>query len=239
LIKIILWAACAAVGLSMSPVYSQSAPEATNASIPEDMADRVQACAPCHGAQGQGTANPYFPWLSGKPAGYLYNQLVAFQEGRRRYAPMNYLLEFQTPAYLGQMAAWFAAQHPPAPPRPVVSVSATVLAHGQDLVAHGAPDRGIPPCSGCHGPGLTGMEPAIPGLVGLNTQYITAQLGAWRYGTRTAAEPDCMQLVAAHLTEDDVAAVAAWLASRPVPPDATPVPAGTLRMPLSCGSERQ
>jgi len=207
--------------------------------LPGDMAERVLACAPCHGPQGGGTANPYFPRLSGKPAGYLYNQLVAFQEGRRRYAPMNYLLEFQTPAYLGKMAAWFAAQHPPSPPRPMVAVSDAVLAHGQDLVMHGAPDRGVPPCSGCHGPALTGMEPAIPGLVGLNSQYITAQLGAWRYGTRTAAEPDCMQLVAAHLTEDDVAAVAAWLASRPVPLDAIPVPAGTLPMPLRCGSQPQ
>ena len=41
--------------------------------------------------------------------------------------------------------------------------------------------------------------------------------GAWRYGTRTAASPDCMQIVAGLLTEDDVKAVAAWLSSRPAP----------------------
>ena len=35
-----------------------------------------------------------------------------------------------------------------------------------------------------------------PGLLGLRADYISAQLGAWRYGTRTAAEPDCMQIVA-------------------------------------------
>jgi cytochrome c553 len=55
----------------------------------------------------------------------------------------------------------------------------------------------------------------IPGLLGLRTNYISAQLGAWRYGTRTAAAPDCMQIVAGHLTEDDVKALAAWLSSRP------------------------
>jgi cytochrome c553 len=81
------------------------------------------------------------------------------------------------------------------------------------------------------------MEPAIPGLVGLHASYISAQLGAFRYGTRTAAEPDCMQLVAASLTESDVTAVAAWRASRPIPPDPSPVPKGTLPMPLPCGSE--
>lgn len=207
--------------------------------MPDDMANRVAACAPCHGAQGQGTSNVYFPRLSGKPAGYLYNQLAAFQLGRRRYAPMNYLLEFQTDDYLGKMAAWFAAQHAPPPTRPVVVASEAVLKHGQDIVQGGLPDRGVPPCSACHNPGLTGMEPAIPGLLGLNADYITAQLGAWRYGTRTAASPDCMQIVAAHLTEADVAAVAAYLASRPVPQDAKPVPAGALRTPLACGSEPQ
>ena len=81
------------------------------------------------------------------------------------------------------------------------------------------------------------MEPGIPGLVGLHKSYISAQLGAFRYGTRTAAEPDCMQLVAASLSESDVTAVAAWLASVPVPPDPSPVPKGALQMPLGCGSE--
>jgi hypothetical protein len=61
--------------------------------------------------------------------------------------------------------------------------------------------------------------------------------GVFRYGTRTAPEPDCMQVVAASLTESDVTAVAAWLASVPVPPDPSPVPKGTLQMPLGCGSE--
>ncbi len=30
---------------------------------------------------------------------------------------------------------------------------------------------------------MTGMEPAIPGLLGLHADYLSAQLGAWRYGT--------------------------------------------------------
>jgi cytochrome c553 len=81
------------------------------------------------------------------------------------------------------------------------------------------------------------MEPAIPGLLGLRTNYISAQLGAWRYGTRTATAPDCMQIVAGHLTEDDVKALAAWLSSRQAPSNAAPVQHGTLSMPLSCGSE--
>jgi cytochrome c553 len=46
-----------------------------------------------------------------------------------------------------------------------------------------------------------------------------------------------MQVVAASLSESDVAAVAAYLASLPVPADPSPVARGSLSMPLSCGSE--
>ena len=204
---------------------------------PDTMAARTQACAACHGAEGQGTDNDYFPRLAGKPAGYLFNQLLAFKQGRRRYPPMNYLLQYQSDDYLHALAAYFSALRPPsAPPTPPI-VSDAVLARGRMLVAQGDPAHGTPACSGCHGPKLTGMEPAIPGLVGLHASYISAQLGAFRYGTRTAAAPDCMQIVAASLTENDVTAVAAWLASLPVPSDPSPVPKGTLAMPLACGSE--
>jgi cytochrome c553 len=81
------------------------------------------------------------------------------------------------------------------------------------------------------------MEPGIPGLVGLRPNYISAQLGAWRYGTRTAKAPDCMQTVAAKLTEADVTAVAAWLGSRPAPVDLSPAPKGAYVLPFACGSE--
>jgi cytochrome c553 len=204
---------------------------------PDTMEARLLACAACHGRQGEGTKNDYFPRLAGKPAGYLMNQLVAFRDGRRRYPPMNYLLEYLPDSYLQKMADYFAALRPPPVPQAVAEVSRQVLARGRSLVAEGDVAHGVPACSGCHGPKLTGMEPGIPGLVGLHASYISAQLGAFRYGTRTAAEPDCMQLVAASLTEGDVTAVAAWLASLPLPADPSPVPKGTLPMPLPCGSE--
>lgn len=201
------------------------------------MAARLEACAACHGPDGQGTDNDYFPRLAGKPAGYLFNQLLAFKQGRRRYPPMNYLLEYQSDTYLHEIAAYFAAIRPAAAPPSVPTVSDAVLAHGRDLVTHGESGRGLPACVRCHGPKLTGMEPAIPGLVGLHASYISAQLGAFRYGTRTAIEPDCMQVVAALLTEQDVSAVAAYLASLPFPPDPSPLPKGSQVTPLPCGSE--
>jgi cytochrome c553 len=203
------------------------------------MAARVLACGPCHGAKGEGTDNPYFPRLAGKPAGYLANQLLAFHTGRRRYPPMNYLLEYLPEDYLIEIATYFAAQRPPLPPPAVPDVSKELLAHGESMVTKGDADRGVPACTSCHGPHLTGMEPAIPGLLGLRPSYISAQLGAWRYGTRTATAPDCMQIVAGHLTEGDVKSIAAYLASRPAPPDLSSAPKGTFALPFDCGSEPQ
>ena len=77
---------------------------------PDTMAARVQGCTACHGVHGEGTDNDYFPRLAGKPADYLYNQLLNFREGRRRYPPMNYLVTYLSDDYLHQIATYFS-QH--------------------------------------------------------------------------------------------------------------------------------
>src|SRR6186713_2307712 len=76
------------------------------------MEARVQGCVTCHGQQGQGTANGYFPRIAGKPASYLYNQLVAFRDGVRKYPPMNYLVAYLPDAYLREMAEHFSKLRP-------------------------------------------------------------------------------------------------------------------------------
>lgn len=214
------------------PVFAQAPGQP-----PDTMAARVEACTPCHGNKGEGTSDVYFPRLAGKPAGYLYNQLIAFRNGRRKYPPMNYLLEFLPDAYLQDMADYFASQHPPLPQPAPSDAGQEVLRRGEALVTGGDASAQIPACASCHGPTLTGMEPGIPGLLGLRPNYVSAQLGGWRYGTRTAKAPDCMQLVAAKLTEADVTAVAAYLATRPAPDNAAPAPKGSYILPFACGSE--
>lgn len=206
--------------------------------IPDTMEARVAACIGCHGDKGRGVENVYFPRLAGKPAGYLYNQLLAFREGRRKYVPMNYLLEYLPDAYLQRMAGYFAAQNPPPLAHAPTKASAQQLRDGKRIVTGGLPGKKVPACIACHGAELTGREPGIPGLLGLRADYVSAQLGAWRYGVRTALAPDCMQFVASSLTEPEVAAVAAYLSSLPTP-GARPAARGGPRLPLACGSEPQ
>src|SRR5215213_2706502 len=109
---------------------------------PDTMAARVLACASCHGAEGEGTGDVYFPRLAGKPSGYLYNQLVAFREGRRKYPPMNYLLDFLPDPYLKRMADHFASLRPPFPAAEIPTVSKEILARGETLVRNGDPQHG-------------------------------------------------------------------------------------------------
>ena len=84
------------------------------------MEARVQGCVTCHGQSGQGTGDGYFPRIAGKPAGYLYQQLVAFRDGTRKYAPMNYLVAYLPDPYLREMAEHFAKLRPPFAPNRLV-----------------------------------------------------------------------------------------------------------------------
>ncbi len=199
---------------------------------------RVQGCVTCHGQSGQGTVNGYFPRIAGKPAGYLYHQLVAFRDGDRHYPPMNYLVAYLPDSYLLEIAQYFAKQRPPLAPNDAEPADAAVTQRGRTLVTGGDAAKGIPACIACHGARLTGMEPGIPGLVGLRENYIVAQLTRWRVGARHAIEPDCMKRVATHLTDADVTAAAAWLSQQAAPTDMSPESSNLVRMPLACGSQR-
>jgi cytochrome c553 len=227
--------AVAAGGISAAFAQNETTPAFKSV---DSMEARVQGCVTCHGQSGQGTQNGYFPRIAGKPASYLYHQLLAFRDGTRRYAPMNYLVAYLTDGYLREIAEYFAKQRPPFVQNEPASVEPRLLARGQMIATAGDQSKGIPACIACHGAGLTGMEPGIPGLVGLRPAYIAAQLTRWRVGERRAAEPDCMKRVASRLSDSDVAAVAAWLAQQKPPRDPAPESSNLVRMPFACGSQR-
>ena len=199
---------------------------------------RVQGCVTCHGQDGQGTDSGYFPRIAGKPSGYLRHQLIAFRDGTRTYAPMNYLVAYLPDSYLAEIADYFAKQRPAFTAKEAPPADPAALARGQSIATGGDAGRQIPACVACHGAGLTGMEPGIPGLVGLRAAYIVAQLTRWRVGDRHATEPDCMKRIATRLSESDMASVAAWLAQQAPPKDIAPESSNLVRMPLACGSQR-
>ncbi len=202
--------------------------------LPDTMEQRVIACTSCH-AKEQGK-DAFFPRISGKPAGYLYNQLINFRDGRRQYPLMTYMVDHLPDAYLREIADYFSTQHLKAPPVQPTDVSQAVLERGKQLVTQGDITIKVPACIACHGETLTGVAPAIPGLAGLPRDYVNAQFGAWKTRTRRAHAPDCMAEIANRLSLADVAAISSWLGARPLPADPAPATAIARPLPIACGS---
>jgi cytochrome c553 len=209
--------------VSLALLCSAAAAPAAPPAFQDTLGQRTLACTSCHGREGRAGPDGYYPRLAGKPAGYLYNQLLHFREGRRHYGLMAGLLETLSDEYLYDIAQHFSSLDVPYPPPQRSNVPAEVFARGEKIATQGDPERRLPACASCHGKALTGVTPNVPGLLGLPRDYLNAQLGAWRTGQRRALAPDCMAEIARRLSPDDLSAVTAWLSSEVVPANAHPV----------------
>lgn len=227
-----LWGAVTGALLGCLVLPAVAAPPA----FEDTLAQRVLACTACHGAQGRAAPDGYYPRIAGKPAGYLYNQLLHFRDGRRSYRLMTQMVEPLSDSYLREIAEHFAALDLPYPAPSPVSATAQALQRGEQLALRGDTARQVPACVQCHGATLTGVQPSIPGLLGLPRDYLNSQLGAWRNGQRRAHAPDCMATIARRLSDSDVSAVSGWLASQRLPAHPKPVRALPAALPMDCGS---
>ncbi len=208
------------------------------ASADDAMRDRLAACAACHGEQGQGIRGAeYFPHLAGKPSKYLLEQLQGFREGRRANTQMTWLVQYLDDTYMEQIADYYA-QLPPrtqaADAHPSLTSDQAALA--AKLVNDGDESRHLPACGACHGKNLAGLQPGVPALVALPADYVAAQLGAWRIGTRKSVAPDCMHDVATKLSEAEITAIANYLSGRSNDEGVKPADAGSFAPPVACGA---
>jgi cytochrome c553 len=214
------------------------AADPTPGTLPDTLEQRLLACAACHGKQGEGSRqNEYYPRIATKPTSYLFQQLANFRDGKRGFPQMVYFVRYLDDPYLQEIAAYYAKLQPPFPTPIKPNATPQQLARGEQLAKQGDPSKNIPACTECHGKALTGMLPAIPGLIGLYPDYINSQIGAWQRRVRHATEPDCMAKVASRLSGTDTAAVSAWLASQPGTPGSLPAPESKQKLPLECGSQ--
>lgn len=75
--------------------------------IPDTLEQRVKPCIICHGDEDRAGRDAYYPRIAGKPAGYLFNQLRNFRDGKRYYQAMAILLENLSDDYLLEIARYF------------------------------------------------------------------------------------------------------------------------------------
>jgi cytochrome c553 len=166
-------------------------------------------CSQCHAFNGVSDASGAFPRLAGQSAYYLAKQLRDFASGVRISALMTPIAKALslTPDSIADAAAYYASQN--APFLPLKPGDPALIAPGQGLAKIGSEKQQIQACDNCHGPVGAGEPPAIPYLAGQYAHYIQFTLQMWRQGFRKSSA-DSMEVVAKQLSDQDIAAVAAY-----------------------------
>ncbi|HEX6362512.1 MAG TPA: cytochrome P460 family protein, partial [Albitalea sp.] len=97
--------------------------------------------------------------------------------------------------------------------RGIAVLLAAPLAHAADVAAGKAKVQTV--CAACHGTNGVSVSDTVPHLAGQRVAYLESQLKALKEGTRKAP---VMNAIAAQLSADDIANVAAYYAAQPGAP---------------------
>jgi cytochrome c553 len=175
-------------------------------------------CAACHGEAGVSSSS-LFPTLAGMDAAVIYKQLDDYRTGKRLWGVMEAMAKALSVQDSADVAAYFAVQTGglPALTGERVPGSGRSLRAGDPakrLAFAGDPQRGIPPCSACHGPG--GFKIGAPALQGQHAAYIERQLAAFAEGTRHNDIYAQMRATAKQLTPGEMQALATFYGTRTI-----------------------
>ncbi len=188
----------------------------------EGDAERGQAaagtCVACHQADGSGMNVPggeSWPRLAGMDADYIAKQLHDFQEGRRQSASMLPFANMLDDQQIVDVAAYYS-EMPVTEAQGGDDVDDALLARGEQLALRGDWDAYIVSCMSCHGPRNEGAGSDFPGISSQHAGYIESQLRAWQADERRNDPQNLMGAVAKRMSDEDIRAVSAWLASQSV-----------------------
>lgn len=164
-------------------------------------------CAGCHGADGKGAA-PMFPHLAGQQNIYLKKQINDFIDGRRKNDMMSPIATALKPEDVSAVVDYFSGQKTVAGS----AGDAKLIETGMTFYQEGNSDSGVPGCVGCHMDEGVGNK-QYPRLAGQSSMYIATQLANFKSGARTNDNGSLMRSVAAKMSEQEMNAVAEYLAS--------------------------
>jgi cytochrome c553 len=173
-------------------------------------------CVACHGEAGVSSSS-LIPTLAGMDAAVIYKQLDDYRKGKRSWGVMAAMAQVLSAQDSADVAAYFAAQAGGLPALagervPESGRSLWAADPAKRLVFAGDPQRGIPPCSACHGPGS--FKIGAPALQGQHAAYIERQLAAFAQGSRQNDIYQQMRATAKQLTPDEMQALAAFYGPR-------------------------
>jgi cytochrome c553 len=170
----------------------------------------TRRCARCHGMDGDGRGSPAFPKLAGQREGYLYASLVAYAGGGRRSAMMEPLAAPLSEDEMRLLARHYSGL------RELPACAADDTAggtRGREIAERGIPERGVPACNDCHGPGPGPRNATYPSLSGQFADYLLVQLELFQNGDRGGTPfGHLMDHVAPRLEPDEMREVADYYA---------------------------
>lgn len=152
---------------------------------------KSQACAACHGADGNSQSGQ-FPNLAGQSWRYIYIQLKDYKEGRRSDPVMTAMASPLTRQDMIDIGNYFAAQK--AKPSSFKADEAKIK------LGRAKADETL--CSMCHLGGFAGQN-EIPRVAGQQYDYIVKQMRDFKARTRTN-DAGNMTSVAQTLSEADI-----------------------------------
>jgi cytochrome c553 len=144
----------------------------------------VASCGRCHGMDGLGRGNAAFPALAGQREQYLVASLEAYAADRRQSGIMQPSAAALPAEEMREVAAYYSrlpARRARGTPQPAAATagaaaSDAAIERGREIAERGIPDRRIPSCSDCHGPGGGAKSAAVPMLAGQYAGYLALQL---------------------------------------------------------------
>jgi cytochrome c553 len=194
---IALLSAWCALSLSV-PAFAEGSAEAGQA--------KSATCVACHGVDGN-SVNPEWPTLAGQHPQYFVKQLKAFKSGARQNPLMSPMAAPLSDADIEDLAAYFSSQTAKG-----LEADASKVTQGQRLYRGGNVEKGVAACAACHGPAGHGNPAAqYPSIRGQHSTYVEAQLKAYRSGTRQTDQNQMMRTVSQDLSDEQIAAVAAYV----------------------------
>jgi cytochrome c553 len=163
-------------------------------------------CSACHGEDGNSLV-PMFPKIAGLQESYIVKQLRDFQSGRRKSDIMGPVVAALKPEDFLSLGVYFSEQKMKAGE----SGNKKLADLGKLVFFDGNEDSGLPACVGCHQAQGAGHL-IYPRIGGQHVTYVTQQLKNFAAGERSNDVSRFMRVVAKRMTEEEIDAVAAYLA---------------------------
>jgi cytochrome c553 len=164
---------------------------------------QAQVCAGCHGEAGI-SQQPEIPSLAGQTDAYVQWQLVYFRSGSRKNEVMAALTAEIKNEDIRVLGAYYAAL-PPAKPGAGPQADPALTQQGANIAKQNR-------CANCHGDDYAGRQ-AAPRLTGQREDYLLKSLRDFKSGARTGGGMAAMPEAVFPLSDDDLKALAHFLAS--------------------------